>query len=169
MIRRLAAVIVILAMFLSACSPTELIKEDRFFEREHPPVTLGSDPLKLAYFKMLANEAGIPYRRDSEGNYTAVKSKDTKQLAKLAKQAESATFIQEKKSVKQTCATRRLQGYLRVKSVLSAFVQDEDGYYLIMDAKDYSAEGIEERLKEFEEQCARDDAARKAREEAAGY
>jgi hypothetical protein len=155
---------IVLSAVLSACSPTELIPQDKFYERESPAIEVTDDPLKLAYFKLLTHDAGISYSRDMEGKYSAVIPKDSKKMAKLAQQAQAAEFSREKRKVEQTCATRRLQGYLREQNILSAFVQEEDGFYLIMDAKDYSSEGIEERLKGFEEKCAQNAAWRESME-----
>jgi hypothetical protein len=156
---------VILVALLSACSPTDLLKEDRFFERSSPAFFVSDDPLNRAYFKMLANEAGIAYKRDYEGKYTAVKPKESSKLESLAKKAGAAQFSREKRTVDQTCGTRRLQGYLRENQTLFALVKDAGSYQLIMDAKDFSADRIEQRLLELEEICDLE-AAEKAKRQA---
>lgn len=139
----------------SACSLVDPYSES-FYDREAESILPSEDPLVLALFEHKLNKNDISYKRNYQGHYSAVDPEDAGKLISIGKKMHKKSIQRESIKVGQNCASRRLQGYLREEGALFVFAREDDGYYLHVRAKDYAAANVQQRLTQFQAECAAD-------------
>lgn len=138
---------------VSACSSLAPYG-DNFYDREARSILPSEDPLVLAWFERNLNDNDISYKRNYQGHYSAVDPEDSGALIALGKKARNKRIERESVQVGQDCASRRLQGFLRDAGALFVFVKEDNGYFLHIRARDVADIQVQERLAQFQAECA---------------